>query len=293
MSAGGLQHAVPCFAGSKTLFPTSGSKHCFKKTLLPTSGFRHGFKSTVPDEWFAHSGGVRGGVREDLGRPLGGSEAVLGPSWPLLSPSSQFWLAFVPCACMHVPCACMHVPCACMHVARVVCVWGVAGGVLAHSWAALGRSWAPLEGLLAALGALLATFDDPSWRQLDSKMPSEMILGQKHEFTKSIVKRKENTHFGSQDGSEMPQDGPKIVPRALLAALGRSWTALGPLLAALGRSWLAPGASWADLGASWGDLGPSWGDLGASLGDLEAILGAQRRVNQFGGGGRRVQRGPP
>ena len=73
----------------------------------------------------------------------------------------------------------------------------------------------------------------------------------------------------------MPQDGPKIVPRALLAALGRSWTALGPLLAALGRSWLAPGASWADLGASWGDLGPSWGDLGAILGDLGAILGAQ------------------
>ena len=73
----------------------------------------------------------------------------------------------------------------------------------------------------------------------------------------------------------MPQDGPKIVPRALLAALGRSWTALGSLLAALGRSWLAPGASWADLGASWGDLGPSWGDLGAILGDLGAIKGAQ------------------
>ena len=98
----------------------------------------------------------------------------------------------------------------------------------------------------------------------------------------------------------MPQDGPKIVPRALLAALGRSWTALGPLLAALGRSWLAPGASWADLGASWGDLGPSWGDLGAILGDLGAILGAQERLNNFGvggwrqgGGGDRAKRGPP
>ena len=81
----------------------------------------------------------------------------------------------------------------------------------------------------------------------------------------------------------MPQDGPKIVPRALLAALGLSWTALGPLLAALGRSWLAPGASWADLGASWGDLGPSWGDLGAILGDLGAILGAPEGLNSFGG----------
>ena len=76
----------------------------------------------------------------------------------------------------------------------------------------------------------------------------------------------------------MPQDGPKIVPRGLLAALGRSWTALRPLLAALGRSWLAPGASWADLGASWGDRGPSWGDLGALLEDLGAILGAQGGV---------------
>ena len=77
----------------------------------------------------------------------------------------------------------------------------------------------------------------------------------------------------------MPQDGPKIVPRALLAALGRSWNALGPFLAALGRSWLAHGASSADLGASWGDLGAiwerswaakrgSWGDLTAQRGDL-------------------------
>ena len=90
----------------------------------------------------------------------------------------------------------------------------------------------------------------------------------------------------------MPQDGPKIVPRALLAALCRSWNALGPLLAALGRSWLAPGASWADLGASWGDLGPSWGDLGASLGDLGAILGAPEGLDSLGVGGARATRGP-
>ena len=74
----------------------------------------------------------------------------------------------------------------------------------------------------------------------------------------------------------MPQDGLKIAPRALLAAHGRSWTALGPLLAALGRSWLAPGASWGDLGAI---LGRSWAVLGRSWGDL----GRPREVEQFGG----------
>ena len=61
--------------------------------------------------------------------------------------------------------------------------------LLGHSWAAQGRSWAPLEGLLAALGVLLITFDDRSWCKLGSKMPSETILGQKHEFTKSTGKR--------------------------------------------------------------------------------------------------------
>ena len=97
-------------------------------------------------------------------------------------------------------------------------------------------------------------------------MPSEATWGQKHEYAKSIGKRNEKKHFASQDGSEVPQDGPQIVPRALLAALGRSWAALGPLLAALVRSWLALGASWADLGASWGNLGAILGDLGAILG---------------------------
>ena len=92
-----------------------------------------------------------------------------------------------------------------------------------------------------------------------------------------------NTHFASQDGFNMPQDGPKIVPKALLAALGRSWAALGPLLAALGRSWLALGASWGDLGASWADLGPILGDLGPILGDLKAIKGAQEGVAREGG----------
>ena len=81
----------------------------------------------------------------------------------------------------------------------------------------------------------------------------------------------------------MPPDGPKIVPRALLAALGSLWDRSW---AALGRSWLPPGASWGDLGASWGDLEPSWGDLGA-------ILGAQERLRPKGVGGRRPQRGTP
>ena len=84
----------------------------------------------------------------------------------------------------------------------------------------------------------------------------------------------------------MPEDGLQIAPRALLAALGRSWTALGPLLAALGRSWLAPGASW-------GDLGPSWGDLGAILGHLGAILSAQEHLPTEGGSDDHEQGGPP
>ena len=99
-----------------------------------------------------------GGVREDLGRPLGGSEAVLGPSWPLLSPSSRFWPS------------------------------------VGRSWVALGRSWAALGLLLgrswAALGVLLTTFDDPSWPKLSSKMPSDTLLGRKDEYAKSIGKRR-------------------------------------------------------------------------------------------------------
>ena len=212
-----------------------------------------------------------------------------GPSWPLLSPSSQFWLAFGP---LLAALGSLLVPLGPL-LATLGPLLGRSWPLLGRSWGALGRSWAPLGGLLAALGAILTTFDDPSWRRMGSKMPSEAILGRKHEFTKSIVKPKKNTHFGSQDGSRMPQDGPKIVPRGLLAALGRSWTALRPLLAALGRSWLAPSASWADLGASWGDLGPSWGDLGASWRDLRAILGAQMRITPQRGGGRAAARGAP
>ena len=114
------------------------------KALFPTSGLRirEGF----------------GGVREDLGRPLGGSEAVLGPSWPLLSPSSRFWPA------------------------------------VGRSWVALGRSRAALGPLLgrswAALGVLLTAFDDPSWPKMSSKMPSDTLLRQKDEYAKSIVKRR-------------------------------------------------------------------------------------------------------
>ena len=112
--------------------------------------------------------------------------------------------------------------------------------LLGHSWAALGRSWAPLEGLLAALGALLTTFDDPSWRKLGSKMPSEAMLGQKHEFSKSIVKRQEKHTFliprWLQNAARRPQDHSKTP-------LGQSW-------ADLGRSWAVLGCSWPLLGRS-------------------------------------------
>ena len=63
----------------------------------------------------------------------------------------------------------------------------------------------------------------------------------------------------------MPQDGPKMVPRALLAALGRSWTALG--------------ASEQNLGTSCSDKttlsersGRDLDRLGATGGDLVPIL---------------------
>ena len=64
----------------------------------------------------------------------------------------------------------------------------------------------------------------------------------------------------------MPQDGPKILPRAVLAALGRSWTALGPLL---GRSWALLGPSWAALGRSWGPLEGLLAALGALLANFD------------------------
>ena len=90
----------------------------------------------------------------------------------------------------------------------------------------------------------------------------------------------------------MPQDGPKIVPRTLLAALGRSWIALGPLL---GRSWpllAALGSLLVRLGPILEPLEAILGRLGAILGRLGGILGAQERRPSKGGGGRALQGGP-
>ena len=169
--------------------------------------------------------------------------------------------------------------------------------LLGRSWAALGRSWAPLEGLLAALGALLTTFDDPSWRKLGSKMPSETILGRKHGFTKSIGKRKEKHTFliprWLRNAPRWPQDGSKT-------ALGRSWTALGPSSGDLRESGSDPGGllerSWSDLAG----LGANLESLGAILAPLGAILGRSwaPKEGQTGKGvgrGRRHSReaGPP
>jgi len=69
----------------------------------------------------------------------------------------------------------------------------------------------------------------------------------------------------------MPQDGPKIVPRALLAALVRSWTALEALFGGLG-------AVLSHLGAILSGLGPLLGGLGVVLGRLEAILGGEKAI---------------
>ena len=172
------------------------------------------------------SGGDLGG----LGAPFGGSEAVLGPSWLLLSPSSQFWLA----------------------LGRLL---AALGSLLVALGPLLGCSW-------AALGALLTTFDDPSWPKLSSKMPSDTLLGRKDEYAKRIGKRKEKHTF-----------------------LIRRWVrilASKPLRPILERS--CP--SWRELGVSGGDLGASWGDLGA-------ILGAQGGARWEGGRRHDGGAGPP
>ena len=121
-----------------------------KKAPLQTTSGAH-------DEWFQTRlqkrcsrrvvcafGRGSGGVREDLGRPLGGSEAVLGPSWPLLSPSSRFWLALGPLLAA---------------LGSLLVALGpllaALGPLLGHSWAALGRSWVTLGPLWGALGLLL------------------------------------------------------------------------------------------------------------------------------------------
>ena len=80
----------------------------------------------------------------------------------------------------------------------------------------------------------------------------------------------------------MPQDGPQIVPRALLAALGRSWAALGPFLAALGSLLVRLGLILEPLGAILGRLGAKLDSLGTTFGHFDlllffgAILGAKR-----------------
>jgi hypothetical protein len=132
-------------------------------------------------------GGVRGGVRGMLGSPggvwevLGCPLGVAGPSGVLLGRS---WVALG------------------RSWAALGCSWAALGPrlgrswpLLGPSWAALGRSWAPLESLLAALGALLTTFDAPSWRFLGPKMSSEAMLRPKYGFSKSIGKRNEKHTF--------------------------------------------------------------------------------------------------
>ena len=169
------------------------------------------------------------------------------------------------------------------------------GPLLGRSWAALGRSWLALGSLWGALGLLLRV----SWPLLGCSWPLSTTQVGTNWAPRCLRKRcwGQNTNVQKVLGNVwlrmgkhtfvLPrwlQKAAKIVPRAVLAALGRSWTALGPLLAALGRSWLAPGASWADLGASWGDLGPSWGDLGAIKGATEGAAREWGRVGADVGG---------
>ena len=73
----------------------------------------------------------------------------------------------------------------------------------------------------------------------------------------------------------MQQNAPKIVPRVLLAALGRSEATLGPFFAALGSLLVRLRLILEPLGAILGDLGAIWSDL-------EAIKGAQEGHDQAG-----------
>ena len=111
-------------------------------------------------------------------------------------------------------------------------------------------------------------------------MPSETILGRKHEFTKSIgIPQGKHTFLiprWLRNAARWPQDGSKSPLGRSWSLLDRSWAAPGRSWAALGRSWLAPGASWAASGRSWSLLGRSWGVIGGSWGDL----GGPREVKQ-------------
>ena len=137
---------------------------------------------------------------------------------------------------------------------------------------------------MAALGALLTTFDAPSWCFLGPKMPSEAMLRPKYGFTKSIGKRKENhTHiFDPKMASKSRMMTPKSFQEPSWPLLDRSGGILGRSWRILGRSWGLLGGSGADLGClrtifgrSWGLLGPILGVLGRSWGDLRASWGAQ------------------
>ena len=146
---------------------------------------------------------------------------------------------------------------------------------------------------MAALGALLTTFDAPSWRFLGPKMPSEAMLRPKYGFTKSIGKRKEKHTFliprWLRNAARWPQDRSKSPLGRSWSLLDRSWAAPGRSWPLLARSWCVLGRSWSLLGRSWAVLGRSWGVYGGSWVDL----GRPRGLTSKGGGGRRPQRGTP
>ena len=236
----------------------------------------------------AHLGGSRGGSGESWGA-LGGVRGRLGPFLAALEPI--FAVLARPWASLGRSWVALG-----RSWAALGCSWAALGPLLGRSWpllgrswAALGRSWAPLEGLLAALGALLTTFDDPSWRKLGSKMPSEAMLRQKHEFSKSIVKRKEKHTFliprWLRNAPRWPQDGSK-------SPLGRSWSLLDRSWAFFGRSWGVGKRSGGPLRAILQRSCPSWRELGVSGGDLGASKRGKRAPAREGGrqGGRRCSR---
>ena len=129
---------------------------------------------------------------------------------------------------------------------------------------------------MAALGALLTTFDAPSWRFLGPKMPSEAMLRPKYGFSKSIGKRNEKTHiFDPKMAPKCRKMTPKSFQEPSWPLLDRSWGILGRSWRILGRSWGLLGRSGADLGRLRTILGRSWGVLRRSWSDLRPSWGAQ------------------
>ena len=167
----------------------------------------------------------------------------MGLSWPLLSPSSQFWLALGPLLAA---------------LGSLLVALGpllaALGPLLGRSWAALGRSWLALGSLWGALGLLLRV----SWPLLGRSWPLSTTQVDANWAPRCFRKRSWGKNTNLQKVFENvrkthildPKMAPKcrkMVPRSFQEPCWPLLVALGPLLkllrAILGRRELIGGAS--------------------------------------------------